>query len=276
MILRKNLLPRRVSDALTTLFVIVMIPTVYYFEIFIVLPRFYMMWSFWHIFHCTLGTYILWNIVTNFVALQLCDTSIRGRLMPSNPGKSWRFCSVCESFAPPRSWHCQVCDVCILKRDHHCIFISYCIGHDNLRYFIMFVLYMFIATVYASYYNLMFIWEVVPFDYSWKTLFKIIFPFAVLFIDFTHNQAYVVVSLIIIIGAIFCGVLLFYHTSNMLKAQVTKERNKSLNEYDRGVWNNIKDVLGDKWYLVWLSPFIKSSLDQDGINWITKNSDKAK
>jgi palmitoyltransferase len=43
---------------------------------------------------------------------------------------NWKLCVVCEAVTPPRAWHCNVCNICILKREHHCMFVGYCVGHQ--------------------------------------------------------------------------------------------------------------------------------------------------
>ena len=57
-------------------------------------------------------------------------------------GLTWGYCDKCKLPKPPRSHHCKVCDVCILKRDHHCYFANTCIGFYNQRYFVIFAFYM--------------------------------------------------------------------------------------------------------------------------------------
>ncbi|XP_074038125.1 probable palmitoyltransferase ZDHHC24 [Leptinotarsa decemlineata] len=195
----------------------------------------------------------------------MCDTSIKGRVLPTQLDPDGRFCLVCETIAPPRSWHCETCNVCILKRDHHCMFTSCCIGNDNHRYFLMFVLYMFIATVYASYYNIYFLSDYITFD-SWISIFKIVFPLATLFMEWTENQLYVFFIIIVLLGGVFTGALLQFHIDLMLRSVVTYERNMK-SKYDRGQWKNIEIVLGHRWHLVWLTPWIESKLPCDGINW---------
>lgn len=275
MILRTAIYPKTVQDAVVTTFVLCIIPIIYWFELFVVLPTFYDVWSFCYLFHCTTGTIILLNIASNFLAVVFCDTSIKGRFLPSTHSANWRFCASCESVAPPRSWHCNVCDICILKRDHHCMFTSCCIGHYNFRYFLMFVFYLFMATIYATYYNTYFIFSFVEFQ-SWMSVVKIVFPLAMVLVEFTPNQLYLFLYLIVIIGFAFTGVLFYFHVKLMCKGFVTHERDLKLNEYDLGLRENIKVALGDKWYLVWISPFVKSNLTHDGIHWETKNSLKAK
>ena len=120
------------------------------------------------------------NIVGNFTYTIFCDTSTRRDIMPisaANTRDGWRLCASCETLAPPRSWHCPTCNVCILKRDHHCIFTGCCIGHYNHRYFVMFLLHLFIATVYSFYLNNLFIWDRIHFEFP-MSIIKIIFSFS--------------------------------------------------------------------------------------------------
>ncbi|XP_044255351.1 probable palmitoyltransferase ZDHHC24 [Tribolium madens] len=275
MLLRKNVLPRSLSDTLVTVFTLCIIPTVYYFELFVVLPHFYPQWDFWYTFHFLSGTFILFNLCANYVAIVLCDTSIRGRILPTTMGPNCRFCTVCECIAPPRSWHCHTCNVCILKRDHHCMFTSCCIGHHNLRYFIVFVFYIFVATVYASYYNLFFVLEFAEFG-TFESIIKLVFPLATLFVDYSRNQMYLFLVLIVLIGGVFTGVLLYFHGDLILRGVVTHERNQKMGLYDLGRRKNVEGALGDRWCLVWLSPFIESKLPHDGVNWDAKQTPKAK
>lgn len=272
---RSNILPKTIGDACVTTFVFFIIPTVYWFEIFLVLPTFYEAGSIVYKFHIVAGTFILFNISSNLIATILCDTSIKGKVLPSTLGTNWRFCVVCESTAPPRSWHCNICKTCILKRDHHCIFTSCCIGHYNLRYFLMFVFYLFIATIYATYYNTYFILNYVDFKNIY-TYIRLIFPLAMVFVDLSHGQFYIFLYLIIIIGGVFTGVLLYYHTKLMLIGMVTYEKNHSISLYNMGRKRNIQEVLGYKWYLTWISPFVISELPSDGINWSVRNTQKNK
>lgn len=34
---------------------------------------------------------------------------------------------------PPNAHHCRVCNVCIIKKDHHCVFLNNCVAVGNMR-----------------------------------------------------------------------------------------------------------------------------------------------
>lgn len=123
--IRSRPFPRTLSDWATVAFLGVCIPLTYWFELWLVMPEFIAFNSVAYLFNFLLSTFILFNVISNMLAVMLCNTSILGEKI-SRPSKSnstlWKFCSVCETITPPRSWHCPTCRVCILKRDHHCMF----------------------------------------------------------------------------------------------------------------------------------------------------------
>lgn len=60
-----------------------------------------------------------------------------------------RYCQKCSFYKPPRAHHCRVCKRCVLRMDHHCIWINNCVGHNNYKAFFLFVLYVVLACSYA-------------------------------------------------------------------------------------------------------------------------------
>lgn len=263
--LRKKILPKTLADFGAFTFLIAVIPIIYWFEIFIVLPAMHPMWSFWHLFHTICGTFLMINITSNFVAAVLVDTSIQGRMLTGDK-EGWHLCSTCEAIVPPRSWHCNDCGVCILKREHHCLFTACCIGHYNYRYFFIFLIDLAIATAYSTYFNSYFLWDSFG-SFSIYTIIKLAFPLAVFLFDSSINQFYLMLYVINIAGIFFSGALLGYHILLMKNGQVTYENAHNIEKYNLGWRQNIEEVLGKRWYLVWVFPSIKSELPHDGIHW---------
>jgi hypothetical protein len=52
-------------------------------------------------------------------------------------------------YRPPRTHHCRICKQCIRKMDHHCPWINNCVGEKNQKFFIQFLLYVGVLSVYA-------------------------------------------------------------------------------------------------------------------------------
>ncbi|TFK49789.1 zf-DHHC-domain-containing protein [Heliocybe sulcata] len=56
-------------------------------------------------------------------------------------------CRKCLQPRPERAHHCRICNRCVLKFDHHCpVGVNQCVGLHNERHFILFMVYLIIAS----------------------------------------------------------------------------------------------------------------------------------
>nr|XP_018914307.1 PREDICTED: probable palmitoyltransferase ZDHHC24 [Bemisia tabaci] len=265
--IRKQLIPRNLSDLFSIIFLLIMIPLVYYFEIFVVLPQLHdCCFSVWYILHFVFGTFTLLNVVSNYVATIVIDTSVKNNIVSSSHPDD-ELCSVCRIPVPPRSWHCRRCDDCILKQDHHCIFVGTCIGHFNHRYFIWLLFFMFIMTVHGSYLNVFYVKE--NFHCSPFLFMKVLFPVLFLIFGFDERVNHSALILIVtnFVGMIVTGLLLWYHCKLILQGTTCHENRRKDFSYHASPKENIKRVLGERWHLTWISAFISSKLPERGDLW---------
>ena len=70
---------------------------------------------------------------------------------------------------------------------------------------------------------------------------------------------------------VFCGFFLWMNVfanfyTMIFRGQTSYERKKHKREYDLGWKQNFLQVLGARWYLVWIWPTITSPLEGDGTN----------
>ncbi len=68
-------------------------------------------------------------------------------LKPTTP--SSLFCNKCNGPRPERAHHCKVCKMCVLKMDHHCIWVANCVGLKNQKYFYQFLFYSVVGDCIA-------------------------------------------------------------------------------------------------------------------------------
>ncbi|KAK2460369.1 hypothetical protein APHAL10511_007534 [Amanita phalloides] len=61
------------------------------------------------------------------------------------------FCIQCMARKSLRSKHCRMCDRCIARSDHHCPWVWNCVGVNNHRQFVIFVLSLVVGVILFDY-----------------------------------------------------------------------------------------------------------------------------
>ncbi|XDV47464.1 hypothetical protein PO909_017084 [Leuciscus waleckii] len=75
------------------------------------------------------------------------QTDESGTAQESVQRRNW--CTVCKVVRPPRAGHCRICGVCILRLDHHCVWINSCVGQANHLSFLLMLVFFLLTSLYG-------------------------------------------------------------------------------------------------------------------------------
>lgn len=268
-------LPKTPTDWFAFLFLLFGVHSVLIFEVFVVLPFVYDGYHdsvVMYYTHIMAALFIYFNAMSNIVMVMTTETGIRGVVLPAVLKQGWRFCSVCECNSPPRSYHCHICGTCVLKRDHHCTFAGCCIGHTNQRYFIVMLLYIWVAALYANIMNIDFVYHIFG-EFSLKTVFVLILPLLAWMFQVVETVTMSMAFMIslCVISFLLTSALFGYHMINIIKGQTVHEKTYKITTYNVGLLENLKAVFGEKWMFTWLCPWIPSPPLGDGLEFAERS-----
>ena len=87
-----------------------------------------------------------------------------------------------------------------------------------------------------------------------------------------NNQVAIFFWSVHVAALLLTTVLLVYHVRLIQTGATTFEANRKINSYNLGWRQNWREVLGERWYLALINPFVKSKLPHNGVIWDTQNT----
>jgi len=240
------------------------VPFCVFYEAWIVLPTYLeTMTQLKFFLHISLTVFLFVQVYANWLILLRTDASIAAKNKSSDELGSISnasICLQCQLKVPPRSHHCKLCNVCIVRRDHHCYFSGGCIGAANYRYYLIMLLYAWLAAFYCTIFNWHFVGDILG---SWfNVALCLVAPHVALLLRYVSFMQFLC-GCLTSIGAVFFSLityLLGLQLRQLLYGQTRHEMRKAIFLYDKGVPANLRDIFGERYFSVFINPFTTSSV----------------
>ena len=139
----------------------------------------------------------------------------------------------------------------------------------HFRYYLVIIVYVLIVAVYTNIYNFEFVGDAMG-GHTIGTWLCIAVPHVAVVLGQFESFQQFFVALITFAAYFFMflvGFLLKEQIQFISKGQTKYESKKNITAYNRGWRKNVTEVLGNRWILVFLWPWTKSS-PADGIHYL--------
>ncbi|XP_024964104.1 probable protein S-acyltransferase 12 [Cynara cardunculus var. scolymus] len=192
------------------------------------------------------------GISTSLSDYMVLDNSASTSLDVPESRQALSYCRFCRNGKPPRCHHCSVCQRCVLKMDHHCVWVVNCVGARNYKFFLLFLLYTFLETTMDT---IVLLPSFLKFFKEAKGHSNSPSDLALTFLAFVLNLAFALSLLCFII--MHASLL----SSNTTSVEVYEKKGIVRWKYDLGWKQNFEQVFGRRKAL-WLFPlFAKEDLE---------------
>jgi len=164
---------------------------------------------------------------------------------------AFSYCTKCQAYKPPRCHHCRHCGRCTLVYDHHCGWVSACIGYSNHKQFVLFLIYS----------TLLVLWSLASF---FKSIVELLDVHAfhvsrrfVLCAFYLALLSYLVLTLLKMLRE---QLIAIKNGENIVESvvhlRVRHYQPNFTSPYDRGLYGNWKALMGEQPY-EWFLPIAK-------------------
>lgn len=188
-----------------------------------ILPYFTPYFSFGGFIHTIWSCFLSFNILFNYFMVVFTppgttekfdydEEAVEDLIRETSPRKGQgfsRFCKKCKIPKPPRSHHCHVCNKCVLRMDHHCPWISNCVGWGNHKYFFLFLMYLWTGCVWIAMLSF--------------SCFRSTANFRTPYSGFSNRGTVIFIFVLTLSVSIAVGFLFFWHFYLVLSGQTTIE-----------------------------------------------------
>jgi palmitoyltransferase len=164
------------------------------------------------------------------------------------PGVSYRWCRECNCIKPPRCHHDSITGKCVLDMDHFCPWMANCVGYGNYRYFLLFMIYLFIGCIYVITIDIMMFYNFNEKVGQGPAYYRNLHD-AMVYSFTVCASAAIAVSILIVWHIYLCctnQTTIEFYINIENRADAKEEGKEYKNPFDKGWRKNLKRVFGNE------------------------------
>ncbi|AFZ80251.1 zinc finger protein DHHC domain containing protein [Theileria equi strain WA] len=151
-----------------------------------------------------------------------------------------RWCPYCRIYKPPRSRHCYECNACIRDYDHHCPWLSNCIGNDNYKLFVFLFAYGLAMLCYSLDTILVIITDLYP---QIIDIFDAKFYHFLIYKKTTLFSIFLLYGIVSTICALYFLMRIYLIVSNVTGHEFLTCAYPNYNPFNKGIYKNVSEFL---------------------------------